>query len=72
MNTKLLESIQSQVQSGSIPENYEHFAGADLIISDRANRERHGDETFICSLYASQLSWLVFQLREIYTDEITI
>ena len=62
--------LKSKINSGQFPNNFPHFGGANLIITDDPNRNYHDGDIVVCSEHASALSWLVFELKEIYNNEI--
>ena len=72
MNKVLLQKLRDSIQAGTFPSQFEHFGGADLIISDDPNRPIRDPEgiVFVVSAHASALSWLVIQLKEIFSDQI--
>lgn len=62
--------LKSKINSGKFPNKFEHFGGANLIITDDPNRNYHEGDIVVCSEHASALSWLVVELKIIYSDEI--
>ena len=46
------------------------FGGANLIISDDPNRQRKDHDVFVLSKDAMALSWLVYQLKDIFNEDI--
>ena len=66
-----LTQVKEIISSGIFPTEYEFFQGADLIISNtrHPNWNEEG-KTVIISRHAGSISWLVFQLKEIYSDKI--
>jgi hypothetical protein len=65
-----LETLKTKINSGQFPNDYPHFGGANLIITDDPDRRGYPQDVVICSEHASALSWLVFELKNIYNEEI--
>jgi hypothetical protein len=65
-----IKSLKDKINSGQFPSNFPHFGGANLIITDDPNRNYHDGDIVVYSEHASALSWLVFELKEIYNNEI--
>jgi hypothetical protein len=65
-----LEILKSKINSGQFPNEFKHFWGANLIITNDPNRNGYENDVVICSEHASALSWLVFELKDIYNDKI--
>ncbi len=65
-----LEILKTKINSGQFPDDYPHFGGANLIITDSPNRNYHDGDIVVYSMHATALSWLVFELKEIYNNEI--
>ena len=65
-----LEILKDKINSGQFPNNFPHFGGANLIITDDPNRNYHDGDIVVYSEHASALSWLVVELKKIYSDEI--
>ena len=78
MNTSLLNQLKNTIEDkNKVPQSEELFAGANLIITNRqiAAEITHHKKTFqrdifVVTEYSKELSWLVFQLKEIFADEI--
>lgn len=70
MNTqKLLETIET-IKRKSYPKEYEEFGGAELIVTNDKNYTGHEGDTVVYTNYNYELSWLVYQLGNVYHDEI--
>jgi hypothetical protein len=67
MNTNELKSI---ISKGLFPNEYTHFGGADLIITDNHNFKGNIGDTVIWTSHASAFSWLVYQLKEIHSQNL--
>lgn len=72
MNKILLEKLREDIEKGRFPRECEHFGGADLIISDDPDRPIRDPEgiVFVVSPHAGALSWLVFQLKAVFNDQL--
>ncbi|MDZ4815386.1 MAG: hypothetical protein SGI71_03870 [Verrucomicrobiota bacterium] len=70
MNTTLLSSIEDFITSESVPRDGDLFAGAGLIVTDDPKRNRHEDDVFVQSPLARQISWVIFQMQSVFSDEI--
>jgi len=66
----LLEKLKTKIKMGSIPKTSPHFGGANLIITDDPTYLGLPHDTWILSENASELSWLVFELKDIFEDQI--
>jgi hypothetical protein len=81
MNTvKLLETLEI-IKRGDYPKEQRPFEGADIVITDQpveplpedANwllRGRHDNYVWVVTDHVSELSWLVYQLKEVFWDEL--
>jgi hypothetical protein len=65
-----INELKNKINSGKFPSNFPHFGGANLIITNDAQRNFHDGDIVIYSEHASALSWLVTELKNIYNDEI--
>lgn len=65
-----LEILKNKIDSGDFPKNFEHFGGANLIITDDKNRNHYPQDIVVFSENAGSLSWLVFELKQIYNSEL--
>lgn len=65
-----LKSLKEKIANGQFPNSFPHFGGANLIITNNPNRNFHKGDIVIYSEHASALSWLVVELKEIYTSEL--
>jgi hypothetical protein len=65
-----IDKLTAQIKKGKFPTEFPHFGGANLIITDDSKRKGYEHDVVICSEHASALSWLVFQLKEIYNSEL--
>ncbi len=65
-----MNRIKKAISEGDIPQYHIHFGGAELIVTDDPNRPKYDRDTFVCSKYADQISWLVYLLKDVYQDEL--
>jgi hypothetical protein len=75
MNTTLLISTEETIANEIVPSQGKLFAGAHLIISKtpRPRGYKHHDgDVIVISPYASEISWVVFQLKEIFAEDMDL
>ena len=65
-----IKSLKDKINSGQFSNDFPHFGGANLIITNDTQRNYHEGDIVVCSEHASALSWLVVQLKEIYNSEL--
>ena len=65
-----LDELINRINIGDFPKYFPHFGGANLIITDDPNRNFDDGDTIIYSEHASALSWLVFELKKIYSSKL--
>jgi hypothetical protein len=65
-----IKELKTKINAGQFPSNFPHFGGANLIITNDAQRNFHDGDIIIYSEHASALSWLVVELKKIYNEEI--
>jgi hypothetical protein len=65
-----LEALIQQIKLRNFPEEYDHFGGAELILTDEPDRPFHPGDTVVYSAHASELSWLVDELAKVYAAKI--
>jgi hypothetical protein len=65
-----LEILKNKIDNGHFPKNFEHFGGANLIITDDKNRNHYPQDIVVYSENAGSLSWLVIELKSIYHEKI--
>jgi len=70
MNIAKLNTLESAVNRGEIGHSDEFFAGANLIVSNDPSRNRYDHDVFVLTSYAEELSWVVFQLKDVFLEEI--
>ena len=65
------QNLKAIIVSGKLPAKHEFFQGADLVITDKRTEFRDLEhKTVIISRHAREISWLVFQLKDIYFDSL--
>ncbi len=65
-----IENLRTSINSGQFPTDFQHFGGANLIITNDENRHYHESDTVIYTKHASALSWLVVELKKIYDSNL--
>jgi hypothetical protein len=70
MNDIEIISLKERIEKGLFPNNFKHFGGANLIITDDKNRNFLEGDTVIYTEHASALSWLVIELKIIYDSKL--
>jgi hypothetical protein len=65
-----LEKLKAKIKKGSVPKSSPHFGGANLIITNDSTYLGYDQDIRIFTENASELSWLVFELKEIFEDQI--
>ncbi len=70
MNARLLSSVEESITAQQVPNDGNLFAGAGLIVTDDPNRNHHEDDIFVVSPLARQISWAVYQMKSVFSEEI--
>jgi uncharacterized protein with ATP-grasp and redox domains len=70
MNKELNNLKKTIIGMKEIPQSEEVFAGANLIISDNQNRMKKKHDILVLTDNPKELSWLVFKLKEIFSNDI--
>ncbi len=77
MNYKKLKLLEDKISSGKIQKSSTLFGGANLIILDperkndyKNHRKRYPQDILVFTEHSQELSWLVFQLKAVFADEI--
>ena len=65
-----LEDLMNKINTGEFPHEYEHFGGAELILTNEPDRHFHQGDTVVYSEHASALSWLVDELAKVYSSKL--
>jgi hypothetical protein len=68
-NIENLKKVREKVFKHSYPKKHPSFAGAGLIITDDP-KKRDDSAVVVYHRDAQSLSWLVFQLKEIFSDSL--
>ena len=73
----LTRNIENLIQDNNVPKSRDLFAGANLIITTENNSpysENHNkvypQDIVIRSSYCYEISWVIFQLKEVYKKDI--
>lgn len=69
MNKKFESLKNSILKMDDIPQSEALFGVANLIVSDDPNRNRKEEDIFVLTKYPREVSWFVFQLKEIFLSE---
>jgi hypothetical protein len=70
MNARLLSSVSEFITAQQVPNDGDLFAGAGLIVTDDPNRDYHEGDLLVVSPSARQISWAVYQMKSVFSDEI--
>ena len=70
MNRILLNEVKGTILNLPIPKSPEEFGGAGLIVTKDPNRAYHEGDVVVCSPYADEISWLIFQLKEVFNGQV--
>ena len=65
-----LEELRAKIKKGNYSNTSPNFGGANLIITDNPTYIGLPHDTRIFTDHASELSWLVFELKGIFEDQI--
>lgn len=75
MSKSKIQKLANMISSGNLPKSNELFGGANLIIQTNDVRdeyenhhERYQQDILVFTDYAAELSWLVFELQNIFRD----
>jgi len=63
-----LSVLRNKIESGKFPQEFPEFGGANLIITSDQNRRFHEGDVVVYSIHAPALSWLVTELKNIYSS----
>ena len=66
----MLNALEEAIENCDYQPHGKIFAGANLIISNNPARNRHDHDEFVFTPYAEELSWVVFELKRLFADEI--
>ena len=70
MKNKALNQLRQKVEKGQFPNDHKEFGGAELIITSDASRNHEGKTTMVYTEHAAAMSWLVYQLKDIYDGDL--
>jgi hypothetical protein len=65
-----INQLKAAIQKGNFPSDFEHFGGAELIITDDPARKGYPGDTLVFSEHAGALSWLTMELAKIFDQHI--
>jgi hypothetical protein len=65
-----LDKLRERIERGEFPKEYEEFGGANLIITNDPTRHCYDHDIVVHTEFSGALSWLVFQLKDVYHDDI--
>lgn len=65
-----INQLKAAIQKGDFPSDFEHFGGAELIITDDPARKGYPRDTLVFSEHAGALSWLTMELAKIFDQHI--
>jgi len=68
-NIENLKKVREKVFKHKYPKKHQEFGGAGLIVTDDP-KKMGGSEVIVYHRDAQSLSWLVFQLKEIFSDSL--
>ncbi len=68
--SKNYDELVSKINKGQFPAIYQHFGGANLIITDEHDRPFHYGDVVVYSIHAGALSWLVEELASIKSEQL--
>lgn len=68
--TKDYDELVSKITKGQFPAEYQHFGGANLIITDEPDRTFYYGDVVVYSIHAGALSWLVEELASIKSAQL--
>ena len=77
MDYKKLQALENKISSGKIQQSKTLFGGANLIIQDielktkyKNHHQSYPQDVLVFTKHHREYSWLVFQLKAIFGDEI--
>ena len=69
-NIENLKKVREKVFKHKYPKKHQEFGGAGLIVTDDPKRMGNNSDLIVYHRDAQSLSWLVFQLKEIFSDSL--
>ena len=69
-NIENLKTVREKVFKHKYPKKHQEFGGAGLIVTDDPKRMGNNSDLIVYHRDAQSLSWLVFQLKEIFSDSL--
>ena len=65
-----IQELVEKINSGNFLKDFSHFGGADLIITNDANRTFREGTVVVYTEHAAAMSWLVFELKKSYDSKL--
>jgi hypothetical protein len=65
-----INQLKTVIQRGNFPSDFEHFGGAELIITDDPARKGYPGDILVFSKHAGASSWLTIELAKIYQGQL--
>ena len=70
MNIERFNALETALKKADFASDGKFFAGANLIISNDPSRKRYDHDEFVFTPYAEEVSWVIFQLRDVFASQI--
>ncbi|MFD3393399.1 hypothetical protein U0R10_02080 [Aquirufa sp. OSTEICH-129V] len=70
LKSKDIFELETKISKGQFPNEFQHFGGANLIITDEPDRPFYSGDIVVYSIHASALSWLVEELAAIKSTQL--
>lgn len=70
MTNEALKEFYNYVKTTELPKRSDLFAGSNLIITNNTNRAKKDNDVVIYTQDAETLSWFVFNLKEIFKNDL--
>jgi len=70
MNVERFNKMIATIEDIKFPSDFQSFGGGNLIVTSNPNRKRYDYDVVICTKYAGPISWLIYQLNDVYKDSV--
>ena len=70
MDLSLLNQVELRIREDSVPSGGTPWGGAGLIVTAEPGLPPVEGKVFVVSSYAGEISWVVFRMKEVFSDEI--
>jgi|GEM_PF-364118 len=70
MDLSLLNQVERRIREDSVPSGGKPWGGAGLIVTAEPGLPPVEGKVFVVSTYAGEISWVVFRMKEVFSDEI--